>query len=372
MKKMTLLCALFFFIKGHAQFEEFQYNYFPETLTIDQWSGTNWEEFATQTATFNSDCFVETTTTLISGLNYSRSIYTYNSANQITEIITEINNLGTWVNSSRRQNAYIGNNLTEEIESVWDGSSWVNSFRTQNIYTGTNLTEEIESIWDGANWVLFSRSQNNYNGSNQLQDILYQVRDAANTSWENNSRTLFSYNTAGLLEQEVYEEWNVINSTWDSLELTTYAYTGSNVTEITSYFWDGSEYLAEERSLITYIEEGLFAQVTIQEYNGSNWDNIAKLTFTYPDCLSLSIEQPETFDVSFYPNPSDNSLKFLNLPQGYSGLKYTIFDMTGRLVQKGEINTDFTISTQFMTNGLYLLKLSDASNSVTKQFVVKH
>lgn len=400
MKKITLLIALLFLVKVQAQFFEDEFGPMPETLTIDEWSGTDWDEVATQEATFNVDCLVETITTLLSGFEFTRSLYSYNSENQVIEIITQMNDLGTWVNSSRIQNTYTGDNLTEEIESNWDGSTWVNNFRTQNTYAGNNLTEEIESIWDGSNWmnslrrqntytgnnlteeiesnwdgdiwVLFSRTQYNYNGSNQLLDDLFQLRNAEDTSWEDSNRTLYTYNASDLLVEETYQEWNAVNSTWDNSELRTYAYTGTNISEIISYFWDGFEFLPEDRSLITYNGDGLIEQIIFQEYFGGDWENTTRVTFVYPACQSLATEDFVTFDFSFYPNPSNNSLKIQNLPQGHSPLNYTIVDMAGRLVQKGELNSDFTINTQFITDGLYVLKLSNESNSVAKQFVVKH
>lgn len=398
MKKITFLITLLLFVNANAQFFEDEFGPMPELVTIDEWSGINWDEVASQEATFNVDCLVQTITTLISGVDVSRAIYSYNLENQVIEIITQTNagvwvnssrtqntytgdnlteeiesiwNGSTWVNSFRTQNTYIGNNLTEEIESDWDGSNWINSLRRQNTYTNGNLTEEIESNWDGANWVLFSRTLYNYNGSNLLLDDLFQLRNAEDTSWENANRSVYTYN-ADLLEQEAYQEWNAVNATWVNSELRTYSYAGSNISEIISSFWDGFEYLPEDRSLLSYNADGLIAQIIFQEYFIGDWENTTRITFVYPACQSLSTEEFVTFDFSFYPNPSSDNLKILNLPQGHAALNYTIYDMSGRLVQKGKLNSDFTITTQFITDGLYVLKLSDASYSLAKQFVVKH
>lgn len=400
MKKITLFITLLFFVNAHAQFFDNEFGPQPETLTIDEWTGTDWNEITTQEATFNVDCLVETITTLISGLEFTRSIYSYNSENQVIEIVTQMNNAGTWVNTSRIQNAYTGANLTEEIESVWTGSSWMNSLRTQSTYTGSNLTEEIvanwdganwvnsfrfqytytganlteeiESNWDGANWALFSRTLYNYSASNQLLDDLFQLRNAENTAWENANRTVYTYDASDLLVQEAYEEWNAAGSTWDSSELRTYFYTGSNISEIITSYWDGFEFVPEDRSLLSYNGDGLIAQIIFQEFDGVDWENTTRVTFIYPACQSLSTEEFTTFDFSFYPNPSNGHIKILNLPQDQSTLNYTIYDMSGRLVQQGKLNTDFTISTQNITDGLYVLKLSDPLHSVAKQLVVKN
>ncbi len=400
MKKITLLITLLLFFKVHAQFFEDEFGPLPEILTIDEWSGTDWNQVASQEATFNVDCLVQTITTLISGIDVSRSIYSYNTENQVTEIIIQTNIAGTWFNSSRTQNTYSGDNLTEEIESNWNGSSWVNSFRIQstfagnnlteeiesnwdgtnwenslrrqNTYIGNNLTEEIESNWDGANWGLFSRTLYNYNGSNQLIDDLFQLRNAEDTTWENANRSIYTYNATDLLEQESYQEWNTVNAMWVNSEQRTYSYTGSNISEIISSFWDGFEYLPEDRSLLTYNADGLIAQLIFQDYFGGDWENTSRIKFIYPACQSLSTKEFMTFDFSFSPNPSSNYLKILNLPQGHTVLNYMVYDMSGRLVQKGKLNSDLTITTQFMTDGLYVLKLSDGSYSQSKQFVVNH
>ena len=399
MKKITLLITLLLFVNANAQFFEDEFGPMPELVTIDEWSGTDWDEVASQEATFNVNCLVQTITTLFSGSEFSRSIYDYNSENQVIEVIAQTNIAGTWFNGSRTQNTYTGDNLTEEIESNWNGSAWVNSFRIQstfagnnlteeiesnwdganwinslrrqNTYTNGNLTEEIESNWDGANWVLFSRAEYNYNGSNQLENDLFQLRNAEGTSWENANRSVYTYN-ADLLEQEEYQEWNAVNSTWVNLELRTYSYEGSDISEIISSFWDGFEYLLEDKSLLSYNADGLIAQIIFQEYFDSDWENATRVTFVYPACQSLSTEEFATFDFSFHPNPSNDKLKILNLPQGGAALNYNIYDLSGRLVQKGKLNSDFTINTQNITDGLYILKLNNELHSVAKQLVVKH
>lgn len=401
MKKITLVIALLLFVKVQAQFFDVEFGLqLPETLIVDEWSGEDWGEALNQEATFNSNCQVETISIFISGFEFSRIVYTYNADNQPIEIVTQMNNLGTWVNSTRTQNTFTGGNLTdeveavwvdsewvnsiriqstftngnatEEIESSWDGSSWINTYRTQNTFNAGNLTEEIESTWDGTNWLLASRTLYTYNGAGNILEILNQLRDPGNTSWEANNRSVYTYDTDGMLEEEVYEEWNTASSTWVGLELTTYAYTGSNASEITTYYWDGSAYVAEEKSLITYNDDDLITQLIFQEYDGSDWENTTRATFLYPACLSLSTEQFATFDISLFPNPANDSFKILNLPQGSANINYTVFDAAGRLVQKGTLNSDYTINTQYLTSGLYLVKFSDASQSVTKQLVVKH
>lgn len=119
---------------------------------------------------------------------------------------------------------------------------------------------------------------------NQLRDDLFQLSDEEDTSWENVSRTIYTYSAADLLEHQVDEKWNSVDTTWDTSGLTAYFYTGPTISEIISYFWDGSEHLPEDRSLISYNGDDLITQFIIQEYVETDWENITRVTFSYPAC----------------------------------------------------------------------------------------
>lgn len=373
-KKITLLVTLLFFIRVAAQIDESAASQFPETLITEEWSGTEWDEAATLTSTFNSECLPVESLISSQGSTYSRVVYAYNSENQTIEVDTQ----------------------------AYDGiGGWISISRVQSTYTGDNLTEEVTESFNGFNLVLSSRSQYSYNESNQLTEELYQERNITNTAWENSNRSVYTYNGSGMVDEETYQEWDDNTMTWDNSERVTYIYTGSNVTEFTdelwdgsdwepdlkydityntegemiqldSSYWDGSSYVLDGRTLFDYDSNGFIEEITEQDYNGSSWDNDYRTSYTYPACSLLSVSELEVFNFSFYPNPADRNLHISNDEPVVGQLSYAIYDMSGRSVKSGLLDNDKSISLAQMVNGVYLLKLNDNKQSVTKQFVVKH
>ena len=167
-KKITLLVVLLCVFNIQAQVNESPFSQFPETLTIEEWSDSNWDVLATSTATFNSDCLVEINTTSLAGIATVRTLYSYSSDNLLVEIITQGFNANVWVNISRMQNTYEGNILTEETGSFWDGADWLFSSKIINIY----------------------------NGASEPSVQLYQVWNFATNAWDDNSRIVYSYNAS--------------------------------------------------------------------------------------------------------------------------------------------------------------------------------
>lgn len=77
-------------------------------------------------------------------------------------------------------------------------------------------------------------------------------------------------------------EWN--GSSFDPYQLTTYAYdlVGSQMEVVQSEYkmWNGSSYDPVERHSLAYSGDGL-SEVIIEEYNGSSYDSICLLRYTY-------------------------------------------------------------------------------------------
>ncbi|GAA3650953.1 T9SS type A sorting domain-containing protein [Flavivirga jejuensis] len=72
--------------------------------------------------------------------------------------------------------------------------------------------------------------------------------------------------------------------------------------------------------------------------------------------------------LSIYPNPSTNLLNVKTTLEGE--INYTIYNIAGKKVLSGTIEND--VINHNLTIGLYLLKLDNGSNSVSKKIVVKN
>ncbi|GAA3651021.1 T9SS type A sorting domain-containing protein [Flavivirga jejuensis] len=72
--------------------------------------------------------------------------------------------------------------------------------------------------------------------------------------------------------------------------------------------------------------------------------------------------------LSIYPNPSTN---YFNVQSTLEGeINYTIYNVTGKKVLKGTIENE--VINHNLTSGLYLLKLDNGFNSISKKIVVKN
>lgn len=88
---------------------------------------------------------------------------------------------------------------------------------------------------------------------------------------------------------------------------------------------------------------------------------------TYSNTLSTDSFKPTTFNV--YPNPVSNGFVNISSPTS-EAISVSIFDILGKQVLNNTVsNNSLNVST--LNSGLYILKISQNGNSVTKKLVIK-
>lgn len=86
---------------------------------------------------------------------------------------------------------------------------------------------------------------------------------------------------------------------------------------------------------------------------------------------NLEVERYDKFKVSLYPNPVKYGDVTIELPEAEE-FSYELFDMSGKLVAKNSIKSNRTkVSTQDLSEGVYLLKVKNKQQTETKKLVVK-
>ncbi|KAB1067838.1 T9SS type A sorting domain-containing protein [Tamlana haliotis] len=105
----------------------------------------------------------------------------------------------------------------------------------------------------------------------------------------------------------------------------------------------------------------------------SAWNTISELKFY--EASTASVEENELSGFALYPNPSNNAFTLDNLSNKVN--KVEIVNLQGQLVLSKSIESftnSLSISTSSFANGIYLVKLSDASGSLSaaKKLIVKH
>ncbi len=99
-----------------------------------------------------------------------------------------------------------------------------------------------------------------------------------------------------------------------------------------------------------------------------NWFN----TNVFPSCLSLNglneVHINTIQKLSVYPNPASNLLTLQFIAKTKS-VSYEVYDLTGRIVLKGNIDESNMISIQSISEGLYIIKLVDGAQTFLSKFM---
>jgi hypothetical protein len=90
--------------------------------------------------------------------------------------------------------------------------------------------------------------------------------------------------------------------------------------------------------------------------------------------LSLTVTNDQAFQqLKLYPNPAGNNVT-IEIPLQYPKLEVTLFDILGKMISTQELNSELNIhdvATNNLNNGVYFLKISNGSDSITKKLIIK-
>jgi len=70
-------------------------------------------------------------------------------------------------------------------------------------------------------------------------------------------------------------------------------------------------------------------------------------------------------DASISPNPSTGIFEVKGIPRG----TYQIHDITGRIIQSGELENDFSINISTEAQGVYFISIQMENEFVTKRII---
>jgi hypothetical protein len=268
----------------------------------------------------------------------SRTTYTYNASKQVLTSITETW-LGMWMNGTKHTNTYTGGYLTNSLSQTWDiiGSNWKNLI--QSNYTNNPSgypTETITQTWDGiSSWNNTTQTISTYNGANKI--LTEVINKWVSPNWVADLRETFNYDGSGYLINAKTQLWN----------------TGS------------STYIDDTQSNYTNNTSGAILVIIDQDWIGSAWVNIDRITYTYsgPTAISETINEA---DYSIYPNPANNVIT-IRSKNSKTGSSYSITDQTGKLVLQGKLQDETTpVDITTLNNGIYFIKIGDRSQPTFK------
>ncbi len=312
-------------------------------------------------------------------INYT-TFFHYDIFNRTNSIIDSLK-VGMWtdVDLGRYDDDYIGCNPKESYGYVYNGNS-------------------VDSSWMGY-------------GANPPALAIVQLRGTTNSSGVNLGMKNFMYynndwSTQGN-PQNPNHYWNYLNSRWKDGSLVTYGGNGKGGVDTTTYMFPGGDNLTGGPSW-TEITAGnisgdrrfLMATGPVTLPSGAmqsvdyaivysrtssasipvlpklesdvkrvkNWFN----TNSFPSCLSLNgineLHTNANQKLIVYPNPASNLLS-LQYVSKIKNAHYEVYDLTGRLVLKGNLNESNTISIQSLNAGLYIIKIVDGGEVYSAKFL---
>lgn len=139
---------------------------------------------------------------------------------------------------------------------------------------------------------------------------------------------------------------------------------------VDTYFWDFGDgnYSNEENPMHIYQQPGYYTIF----HKGTNAFGSDSVSYTFPFFWVSLPEYPLNADIQIFPNPADEEVTVKGLPPGiFTDL--SIFSMGGEKLSSINTNSgEQKIDLRNLTNGIYLLRISNAKQESTRKIIVIH
>ncbi len=324
---------------------------FRDTYTYDEY-----EYFLTEVLTELED--------LGTWVPYSRRTYEYDYSNRPITIVTERWDNG-WVNQDQEIINYNGNSFPPQIHTqllqTWQNNNWVNV--TQRIYDYEEVMTILVKDWITDHWgnhYLYT-----YTPNGEEETILLQFwKDGA---WQNQEQDLVTYNSNREVKEIVHTVWDLPN--WNNETLYQYEYDGPyQLSRITITQWDNGGWSPTKFKTIHYTHDGMgnsLRALCESNYGGGEdnnteiemfynegqsilYENVCGVEMNYTDLTDLDEETTSRFALA--PNPAYGYVKVLG-----EGLERSeLYSLTGQKL--GESQTPY-LDLKGLASGTYLIKL---------------
>ena len=171
---------------------------------------------------------------------------------------------------------------TSYTSQGWNGSAWQNQYRGLATYDARgNETQYLSQSWKNNAWFTDYGSQQVYT-YNAAGVITEQIsKDLVNGVYINDDRMVFTL-TNGQWSSILFQDWE--DTRWEDsrrlVDIVWYDWASQKPTSYREQDFDGTAFVDEERTTITYTSNG--GSVTIeQDYDGTNWVNDYRGTDSY-------------------------------------------------------------------------------------------
>lgn len=404
---------------------------FPGTIVHFNWIQmiNDWEFSNTSEISYRNDGLIANEMLLDDQQNiFGRINYTYNSDNKLTEQLMEIqmapnvfvpymanvfnyniqgdltlseskiwaNNAWEIMNGDKYEIEYdliLGTKTT--IESYWNGSEYDTSMKRIERYFNNILTIEEEYQFTGFNFIALDQYEYLFDNTGVDTGMLRRVWDGntwqddelyCNYIWDNSAKEFLNYDNVfikvgsewRLYQREQYTR-NVYNSFTYLLENHQNGVWYGNM-RIQS---TNNTHKARELYLYELFLNGTWQELfrIEEEYAYDNEDNETlhiykesdsngQLNNIYKDVKSnfitiSGVSNNKNKSLGFYPNPTSDFI--ILKEEKMVGKKYSIKDLTGKLIQTGKVEEGMKIDLSKINAGLYIIAIDNYQAKVQLQ-----
>jgi len=288
--------------------------------------------------------------------NFENEHYTYNEFNLLFEKYYYLwnSNLSDWTAVIYYTFNYDSElRLNEKSTYVYDGTSWNLSFTETWLYDSQDRLLDNTILSDGYTQKLL------YAYDEFDNKVLEAVQYLAGEVWEN------SY----IFESDYDENNNIlfesnIDYNYNYGDKTEYTYVDNLLSETLKYDWS-NEWIVSGHDIYSYDENDILSEV-LSQYWDNAWVDFSRKDYYFSlHEVIAEIKNHSNLDVTIYPNPTSDILMLNNISKN---AVISIFDISGKQVIN-QVNLNNQININYLTNGIYVLKITDNSETKTLKFV---
>ena len=320
--------------------------------------------------------------------------YTYNKLNNLILIqgFTWYEAIGEWIINNEEKHYYDANQndtlyTTSSYNETYD--SLIYYSKEENTYDVNNniicmKSFQFDSI--SMKWVEFFKLENTYNLLGNVSNILVYLWDTTASDWSLMEKIEYIYNIYEKDSLQFTYMW--FGDYWMELMKVEYRYDANqnfktNITYMSDYMGGWENYYKYEYTVNTAyssndillpnnidFSQQAFAnevtQISYYEYS-TDWILSSQKDYYYSQII-VSIIEPNTLEVTIYPNPSRDNINIVATEINNPTMQ--IINNLGQIVMQKTLNQNTTqVDISGLKAGIYFVNIKTKDESVTKKIM---
>jgi len=309
--------------------------------------------------------------------NQVRSVYSYDNADRLTQIMTSDWSVGeqAWLDARRNTITYTPSgqraiNLLQTYgTNVWGDNEWYNYNREIWHYSTEEMADSMSfMMWNADTWESTYKWVYTWNGDLLMEDVFFVFAEGV---WKLNSKINNTYTAFDA--PEVATRYLYTDNTWVPFDRHTYDYNGEQLSMIRTEFYNAGPgmWIYAYRRRMDYHADGILHQQIYEVYDGDNNPFIVLYRDTYfygPYALGFGEEAFAIAEVFPNPTQADVQIRF----EQATVAELILTDLQGKTLSATAVSgMTATVSLSALPAGTYLLNVTNGSQSATKR-IVKH